>query len=992
MKSADSFLDEPGQELPWNSLRHSSDAVIALDQHENIQHFNAAAADLYGLSPDRVGLPFADLVRTQFLSAADQAAAANAHTGRQIWSGEVRQHLSSGAALLVQLTSLFYPASESGLREEYCVKIVRDITQRSIEEDRLRLLEGVALHANDAILITEGRPIHAPSGPRIIYANEAFTRMTGYKEGEIIGQTPRILQGPDTSRAALDLIREALEHWRPIQIELLNYTKDGTPFWVELSIAPHGDRQGWYTHWISIQRDITERKIVDERLRLLETVVVHANDAIVISEAEPVDDPGPRVVYVNQAFTHMTGYTFAEVVGKNPRLLQGPDTDPAVKARIRSALKAWTPVSETLLNYRKDGRPFWVHLSITPVADETGWYTHWISIQRDVTEQHLQLELECDQRAIMELATRNRPLADVLNAVCGLLSKRFPDSITVVAVQEGDQLHIQGVNNASRALQACGPRVLDQKDSTLERSIQQRRCVILEDIGQEPHRTRAQEFRREHGLRSAWAVPLLTSPDEAVGALGIYGRTACEPQPAELQFLQDVARLTAIVVERYRSQDNLQRLALYDNLTGLPNRVLYKELLDQMVSRANRDGDCVMVGLMDLDRFKTINDSLGHSAGDLLLTQVAARLKENTRAEDVVARMGGDEFTLLFPMKSPTPQNMTATAQRLMTLFDRPFELNGQEVFIDASLGLALSREDGNSAEELMVRADMAMYQAKREGVRFARFDRTTRSLSPQQLTLEADLHYALQRQELEVFYQPIYDAGNHRVSSVEALLRWNHPRLGRVSPAEFIPLAESSGLILTIGSWVIQQACRQLSLWHEHTPGLSVSVNLSARQFRHRDLVGVVRQSLEANGLPPDCLVLEITEGILVDVPDAEQVLHEFRQLGINISLDDFGTGYSSLSYLRRFPLTHLKIDKSFLEGLEEGGTNASIVRSVVTLAHSLGLHVTAEGIETQAQADYVHAVGCNNLQGYLLARPMPAQQCSELLRAASGVMVRVG
>ena len=987
MNSAGPALQESSQELPWNSLQQSSDAVVALDPHGNLQHFNAAAAELYGLSPDQVGLSFADLVRTQFLSAADQAAAVKAHAERQIWSGEVRQHLAGGAELLVQLTSLFYAASDKGLGGGYGVNIVRDLTQRSIEEDRLRLLEGVALHANDAVLITEGRPIHGPGGPRIIYVNEAFTRMTGYSEEEIIGQTPRILQGPDTSRAALDLIRDALEHWRPIQIELLNYTRDGTPFWVELSIAPHGDRRGWYTHWISIQRDITERKIVDERLRLLETVVVHATDAIVISEAEPLDDPGPRVVYVNQAFTHMTGYTFAEVVGKNPRLLQGPGTDSAVTARIRRALKAWKPVSETLLNYRKDGRPFWVHLSITPVADETGWYTHWISIQRDVTEQHLQRELEYDQRKIMEMATKNRPLDDVLDAVCGLLSKRFSGSVTVLAVCEGGQLHLQGVTNAPRALQAHGLLGTGPHGGLLERSIRERRSVLIEDTGHDASGAVAPALRTQHGIHSAWAVPLITSTEVAVGALGIYGRAPGRPTPAELQFLQDVAHLTTIVIERYRSQDNLQRLALYDNLTGLPNRVLYREMLDQMVARANRDGDCVMVGLMDLDRFKTINDSLGHSAGDLLLTQVAARLRENTRAEDVVARMGGDEFTLLFPMKRPTLQNMTATAQRLMTIFDRPFDLNGQEIFIDASLGLALSREDGNSAEELLVRADIAMYQAKREGVRFARFDRTIRSLSSLQLTLEADLHYALQRQELEVFYQPIYDAGTHRVTSVEALLRWNHPRLGRVSPAEFIPLAESSGLILTIGSWVIEQACRQLRLWHEHTPGLSVSVNLSARQFRHKDLVGVVRRSLEANGLSPECLVIEITEGILVDVPDAERVLHEFRQLGIHISLDDFGTGYSSLSYLRRFPLTHLKIDKSFLDGLEEGGTNASIVRSVVTLAHSLGLHVTAEGIETQAQADYVHAVGCNNLQGYLLAKPMPAQQCSELLLAACGV-----
>jgi len=445
--------------------------------------------------------------------------------------------------------------------------------------------------------------------------------------------------------------------------------------------------------------------------------------------------------------------------------------------------------------------------------------------------------------------------------------------------------------------------------------------------------------------------------------------------------LADAAGLATLILERSTALGEMQRLALHDSLTGLPNRPLYLELLTQAIHATSRDHARVAVGLLDLDRFKTINDTLGHTAGDRLLVQVARRLTGTFRPTDTIARMGGDEFTFILPFSSDPAVFQERIAKHLHACFDRPFDLDGQEVFVSASLGLAFTPDHGRDPEQLLSAADLAMYHAKRTGTHVATYQPDLLRQDTAVISLEADLYRAQERGELELFHQPIVHAQTRALVGTEALIRWHHPRLGLVSPAQFIPLAESTGLILTIGAWVLRQACMHLAEWHRTHPHLSVSVNLSPRQFWQPDLIGTVRDALEVSGIPPEALILEITEGVLMDIPDAEATLRALRDLGVRLALDDFGTGYSSLSYLRRFPLTSLKIDRSFMEGVigDDQGTPENVVRAVMLLAHALGLSVTSEGVENETQANFIRSVNGELLQGYLFSRPLPVQELTD-------------
>ncbi|GGJ66955.1 EAL domain-containing protein [Deinococcus aquiradiocola] len=741
-------------------------------------------------------------------------------------------------------------------------------------------------------------------------------------------------------------------------------------------------------------RDVTQRRLEVERLRLLESVAVTAREAVVIAEANPTLDPGPKVVYVNRAFTRMTGYAPEDIVGLTPRILQGPLSDRRTLDRVRDRLARWQTVDETLLNYDKSGRPFWVHLSITPVADETGWYTHWVSVQRDVTEERRQQERERLRREVLEMAAEFRPVPDILDAVCRKLEISLPEVVTTAWLRSGETLTLAASGNAApsdlrEALRrGAGVVVIGEGQGATARAVQERTLVVVEDVQATPGELRsgAAGLLGELGLHGVWSVPILSAQPgrEPFGALTVFTwQSRRPPTPEELTVLQDAASLAALILESMTAHQEVQRQALYDSLTGLPNRSLFLEHLQRQLNETPRHRQRVAVGLMDLNRFKTINDTLGHSAGDALLVQVAERLRATFRPSDIVARMGGDEFTLMLPFTSDVERFRQGIEARLRECFTAPFVVQGQQVFVTGSLGLAITPDHGHDREQLLSAADVAMYAAKRTNQGLQVYDPSGDAHDASQVTLESDLYRALERGELELHYQPIYRAGRRELVGAEALIRWNHARCGMISPAKFIPLAESTGLIVPIGRWVLREACRQLVRWRERAPHLTLSVNLSARQFWQPELVRTVQDAMRDMGAPPEGLVLEITESVLMDVPDAQQTLTRLKGLGVRLSLDDFGTGYSSLSYLHRFPLDALKIDRSFVIGVrpESDGTAETIIRSVMVMAHSLNLSVTTEGIETEHQARFIEDLNGDLLQGFLLSRPLPVAAFGALL-----------
>ncbi|WP_318556747.1 EAL domain-containing protein [Geobacter anodireducens] len=439
------------------------------------------------------------------------------------------------------------------------------------------------------------------------------------------------------------------------------------------------------------------------------------------------------------------------------------------------------------------------------------------------------------------------------------------------------------------------------------------------------------------------------------------------------------------ISDQRRYEEQLVYQANHDPLTGLPNRNLLQDRLGQALAlESSRRRNPIGVMFLDLDNFKKINDTLGHTVGDMLLKAVANRLRNCVRGGDTVSRLGGDEYILILPNVKEM-HDVTTVAKKLIGLFSTPFLLMGHELYITASIGIALFPSDGDTVDALLKNADAAMYHAKEQGKNNYQFyseEMNTRVF--ERMALETSLHRAIRQQEFLLYYQPRVDLRTGRISGVEALVRWNHPEMGLVSPARFIPLAEETGLIVPIGEWVLRTACAQNKAWQEAgLPPLRMAVNLSARQFRQENLIQMVADVLAETGLDPRWLELELTESLLMErAEQSVSILRSLADMGIDIAVDDFGTGYSSLGYLKRFPITNLKIDQSFIRDIASDPDDAILVRTIITMAHGLGMKTVGEGVESLEQVDFLCRHGCEEVQGYYFSRPLTAEGCEELLR----------
>ena len=572
-------------------------------------------------------------------------------------------------------------------------------------------------------------------------------------------------------------------------------------------------------------------------LRLQERAVAAVGSGVTIADVRQPDCP---VVYCNPAFTAVTGYAPEDVLGRNCRFLQGPETDQDAVSAVRRAVKDGQSCTVIFKNYRKDGAPFWNELTVTPVYGEEDTLTHFIGVQHDVTRR-----------------------------------KEAEDALTLANAE-------------------LGARV----------------------------RARTQELER-----------------------------------ANAQLRYD---------------------AFHDTLTGLANRALFYDRLAHALEREKRNSQNGFAALyLDFDRFKVINDSLGHPVGDALLVAISKRLAENVRPGDTVARLGGDEFTVLLEDLADFTE-ATRAAERLQESFVRPFEVAQHVLHISASIGVVSSTVGYSEAEEVLRDADIAMYRAKALGkARTVVFDAPMRERALSLLALESDLRKAAEQGAFEVHYQPIVAAPSGQTSGFEALVRWQHPVYGSVSPSEFIPLAEETGLIIQIDRWVLRQACAQVAAWRRQ-PGrdlLTLNVNLSSQQFLRADLVPYVAAVLAETGLVGEALRLELTETVMLSSAAAvRDNIARLKTLGVQLHIDDFGTGYSSLSYLQHLPSDTLKIDRSFIDRLCLNREGEELVRTIVSMAHNLGMKVVAEGVETAEQFSLLASLGCEYVQGYYFSKPLEA------------------
>jgi diguanylate cyclase (GGDEF)-like protein len=606
-------------------------------------------------------------------------------------------------------------------------------------------------------------------------------------------------------------------------------------------------------------------------------------------------------------------------------------------------------------------------------------------------ERRLRAELQERQQLLEQLskvqrAIANRvPLQEVLDTIIAGAADLLGNELVGLRLLDSDDQRYTLLVSSTGLDQELAKRLWRAPigAGVAGRAITEADLVVVEDYASASEGL--EDLAADH-LRTAMAAPV-REDGQVVGSLvvGSY-RLDRAYSASEQAALLNFADHVSLALTDAQTLDAM-RQALHDALTGLPNRTLFQDRLEHALARARREQGALAVLFVDLDRFKLINDTLGHAAGDELLIQAAQRLRATLRESDTAARFGGDEFAILLEDDSTT--DATHTAERVIQALQAPFDVRGREVFVSASVGIAASHAGREAAGELLRNADVAMYRAKRQGAGGYRiFEPGMQAALMERLELEADLQRAVEQQEFTVLYQPIMSLERPVMSGFEALVRWSHPTRGLVSPAEFIPLAEETGLILPIGRWVLREACRQAARWQAEYPAdqpRTVSVNLSALQLRQTGLVNEVAGALAASGLHPGCLVLEITESVLIQDTDATVAkLRQLRGLGVHLAIDDFGTGYSSLSYIRQLPVDILKIDKSFIDSIHQSAEASAVARAIIRLSHTLNLRTVAEGIEKPAQVEALRRMRCQLGQGYLFAKPLSRAELELLLSAA--------
>ena len=697
-------------------------------------------------------------------------------------------------------------------------------------------------------------------------------------------------------------------------------------------------------------------------------------NGIVIADMRLPDRP---LIYVNPAFETISGYKPEEILGKNCRFLQGSrrdeQTNLAARQKMRDALERGVACSVILHNFRKDGTPFWNELFMAPIFDAAGQLTHCVGVQNDVTAR---VEAEAAlQKAHDELEQRVAERTESLREKEQFLRTVLDTDPNLIFVKNVEGVYTLA-NRTLAALYGTTPeQMVGKTDADFNRNVGE--VAQFQEDDREVIR-----FQREKFV----PAEILTDFEGKKRWL----QTVKLPLPSPDGTVAHLLGISADITARKKAEEQIAHQAFHDPLTDLPNRALLLNRLEQALARSARTRGVIGLLFIDLDNFKIINDSMGHEAGDTLLQTIAERLRGCTRPGDTVARLGGDEFVILLDELNGADE-AEALARRATDAIHLPLRLSERDVFPGASIGLTVTAlGDGRTAADLLRDADTAMYQAKVQGKgRYTLFDSSMNTKAQERLELETDMREAIAKGEFVVHYQPLLDFQSGRVSGVEALVRWEHPTRGLISPAKFIPLAEETGMIVALGRWVLRQACFEAKRWQAAYPdaeNLIMSVNLSLRQMMEKDIVAQIAAILEETELAPEHLKLEITESMMLqDAGASIETMTALQGMGIRLAIDDFGTGYSSMSHLSQLPLNTLKIDRSFINRIGVSDNDEAVIQAIIILARALGLSVTCEGIETQEQFIYLQKLGCDTAQGYLMHKPLTASQIGALLAEKS-------
>ncbi|QDH22343.1 EAL domain-containing protein [Saccharibacillus brassicae] len=715
----------------------------------------------------------------------------------------------------------------------------------------------------------------------------------------------------------------------------------------------------------------TSHPLFEEAQQIYRSLYIYSTEAVFLLYADG------RIADTNPSGERVSGYERSELLRTRFSSYLLPTDLRRARRSFRKVLTEGCPEQVGFSFRSKTGGLVTVDARVVPVLRQ-GEVIGLLGISRDITQQEQAVQILDDQNRVLEMIAKSTPLEETLDKLLRMTEYQTGAKCSILRYdpKRNALFHLAAPSLPRDYLRTIDGISADERGGSCGASVLRKEIVIVEDIQSSEVWEKYRTVALKYDLRASWSLPMLDSEGEVLGTFAMYYEQVRQPTEKELELTRKVCYLARLAIEQSRSDAMIYRMAYHDSLTGLPNRRFFQEKLSETIRQVEADGLKLALLYLDLDRFKMVNDSLGHGSGDELLVEIARRLAASLGPDKFVARHGGDEFVVLL-IDGQVPES-ELIAQRLLDIFIRPFEVGGYELFVTPSIGISIYPEHGADAAALLQNADAAMYAAKEAGKdTYAVYDAHSETQDGARILLENDLRKSLERRELQLFYQPQVSLFPTRRIGAEALLRWHRGQSEWISPGDFIPLAEETGLILQIGEWVIREACRQGKQWIDagYEPFI-MAVNLSPRQFRQSGLVDLIRSILHETGYPPEYLELEITEGMTLDVESASGKMRQLRDLGVQISIDDFGTGYSSLNYLKRLPISRLKVDRSFVRDIETDLGDRDIVKAIIAMAHNLKITVIAEGVENEDQLAFLEANGCDEIQGYLFGRPVPPDE----------------
>lgn len=829
-------------------------------------------------------------------------------------------------AILLPLVSLFA-----------FYRVYRVLREIGRSDSRIRTIYN---SIGDAVLV-------ADMDGRVDTLNEVAQQLTGWSQADAHGkQLSEVFQLFDASRQERmsSTVERVLRDGRalPMSNGMILRRRDGSEVAVEDSASPVLDEKGRMSGAVMVFHDVSQRYSMISELERERSVFRQTFDQAAVGMAQlGMNGKWSRV---NHKLCEMTGYSEAELLELSFQGITYPDDLGRDLDAMNNLLVRHTKIYQTEKRYvRKDGSIFWVGLTVYFVWKPDGTPDYGVSIIQDIEARKEAEQIAASVQEQYQALFEQMPEGILL----------IDEHVQVIAHNREAQRLLEYDSEALLKLHVWDFETIDDPDA-IEQRVQTIRLYGRDD------------FESRYRTRSGRLVDV----DVSVQLVHLAdGR----------QVFQTLFR---DITGQKQAAQQIEHLAYHDQLTGLANRRLLQDRIEQAISSALRRNTNIAVCYFDLDHFKDVNDSLGHQQGDVLLRRVSERLLACIRAEDTLARIGGDEFVIMLN-DIANSGDAAAIAQKIINEISMPYQIGNEELRVTPSIGISICPQDGRDSETLLKHADAAMYQSKQSGRMTYRFyTEQLHEKALERMKIERLLRKAIAKKEFEMYYQPQVDLSGEKIVGCEALIRWNHPGMGQVSPAQFIPVAEHSNLIIEIGEWVMREVCRQASVWQDQGFKLKVSFNVSARQFmRPEELLTVLRSTISESGVDPAMMVLELTESLLLDPQGMSEVLNRISEMGLTLALDDFGTGYSSLSYLRRFPIHILKIDKSFVGDADRDPDDAEMVKTIIGMAHNLRMNLVAEGVETAAQAQLLAAEGCEVAQGYYFSRPVTVEQFNALL-----------